>query len=201
MGFLEGAQRGKQQFLSAIGAEVLEGLKQFIDANARVSPQTLHHVYEWYQTGSPDSRLFDIEYTATQRGLSFNSSFSQSTSIRRGSKVPFYNKAEVMEKGVPVTIRPVTAKALVFEDNGEQVFTKKPVTVNSPGGEATNGGFQKVFDQFFTQYFRQSFLKTTGILDHLENPQPFVRNLRKGQRGGRAVGISVGYNWINRKVV
>jgi hypothetical protein len=199
MGFLDGVQKGKRELMENIGEEVLKGLREFIDANARLSPETLHHVYEWLQTGSPDARLFDIDYVATHVGLSFNSTFRQSTSVKAGSKVPFYNKAEVMEKGIPVVIRPVSSKVLVFEDNGETVFTKKPVTVPSPGGEGVQGSYQRVFEQFFTKYFRQSFLKTTGILDHLNNPQPFVKNLRQGQRGGKSVGVGVGYRWVTRR--
>jgi len=74
----------------------------------------LHHVYEWYQTGSPAARLFDINYISNQIGLSFNSTFRQSVSIKSGSKVPFYNKAQIIENGIPVTIRPVSSEVLSF---------------------------------------------------------------------------------------
>lgn len=199
IGFLDGAKAGKKELLQNIGGEVVRGLKEFIDANARVNPNALHHVYEWYQTGSPDSRLFDIEYVATNVGLSFNSSFRQSVSVKNGSKVPFYNKAEIMENGVPVTIRPKASSVLVFNDNGEQVFTKKPVTVVSPGGDATRGGYERVYNQFFEKYFRQSFLKASGILDHLENPKPFKDNFGSAKKGGRSAGFRVGYRWIAKK--
>jgi hypothetical protein len=198
-GFIEGAHKGKRAMLENVGQEVLQGLKQFIDTNARVNPSALHHVYEWYQTGSPDARLFDINYVATQMGLSFNSTFRQSTSIKSGSKVPFYNKAQIMENGIPVTIRPVAAQALAFNDNGKMVFTKTPVTVTAPGGESASGSYGRVFDQFFSQYFSQSFLQSTGILNHLNNPEPFKSNLNRGKSGGRSAGISVGYNWITRR--
>jgi len=60
MGFLEGIQRGKTVFLKTIGVETVELMKEFIDSNARVNPDMLHHVYEWNQTGSPSARLYDI---------------------------------------------------------------------------------------------------------------------------------------------
>jgi len=198
LGFLEGANRGKKQLLENIGQTVIEGLRQFIDANARMSPSTMHHVYEWYQTGSPAARLFEIDYVATQVGLTFNSTFSQSTSIKQGSKVPFYNKAEVMEKGIPVTIIPKSGKPLVFEDDGETVFTKKPVIIGNPGGDGVSGSYQKVFDQFFSKYFTQSFLRSSGILDHLNDPTPFKTNFSRAKKGGRSAGISVGYSWISK---
>lgn len=200
-GFIDGAKLGKVELLESIGKEVIVGLQEFIDASARVNPMTMHHVYEWYQTGSPAARLFDIQYVASHVGLSFNSTFRQSVSIRKGSKVPFYNKAEIMENGIPVTIKPVSSEVLVFEDGGEKVFTRKPVTIADPGGDYVQGSYERVFNQFFTQYFRQSFLKASGILNHLENPMPFKRNIAKGKRGGRAAGISVGYRWIAKKGV
>ena len=53
---------------------------------------------------------------------------------------------------------------------------------------------EKVLDIFFNQYFRQSFLKASGIAYNLESPAEFHKNLRKNK--GRADGIKAGYNWI-----
>lgn len=137
VGFLDGIQKGKQVFLKNLGKDVTEFLKEYIDASARVNPSRLHHIYEWYQTGSPNARLFDIEYTVSNLGLSFKSTLSQSRTIRNGSRVPFYDKARIMEQGIPVTIMPVEAKVLSFEVDGEQVFTPGPVVVDNPGRKYT----------------------------------------------------------------
>jgi len=196
IGFLEGAQKGKTILFQRIGAETIELMKQFIDSNARANPTALHHVYEWYQTGSPDARLFDLEYTISNLGLSFRSTFSQSASIRNGSKVPFYDKARMMEAGVSVTVRPRTAKALRFEVDGETVFTPNPVTIDNPGGAAVQGSFEKVFDTFFGNYFTQSFLRISGLLDHLSDPSVYKRDLPKGKRGGKAAGLATGFRWV-----
>lgn len=198
-GFVEGTKLGKVDLLESIGGEVILGLKEFIDASARVNPMSLHHVYEWLQTGSPQARLFDIDYRATNLGLSFNSRFRQSVTIKDGSKTPFYNKAEIMENGIPVTIKPVSSSVLAFDVDGKTVFTKKTINVSEPGGDYTQGSYEQAFNQFFNQYFKQSFLQASGILRHLENPAPFKYNIAKGKRGGRAAGISVGYRWIARK--
>jgi hypothetical protein len=61
VGFLEGAKRGKVELLKEVGEKTKELLEQYLDSSARVNPSLLHHVYEWYQTGSPESRLFDLE--------------------------------------------------------------------------------------------------------------------------------------------
>lgn len=194
LGFLDGVKQGYPSFLRQLGASLVEALKQYVDSNARVSPQLLHHIYEWNQVGSPDARLFDVQYVVTGAGLSFNSTFRQSTSIKNGSNVPFYDKARIMENGIPVTIIP-KKRVLVFDDNGETVFTTKPVTVDNPGGQV-QGEYEKVFDSFFNRYFTQAFLESTGIASYLRNPVDFKKNFSSGKRGGRARGVSVGASWI-----
>jgi hypothetical protein len=192
-GFLEGTQRAKPALLNVLGVKISEMLKNFIDSNARVSPQALHHVYEWYQTGSPNARLFDINYAVVGGGLSISSSFSQSKSIKSGSRVPFYNKAFIMENGIPVTIRPQTR--LVFDVDGKTVFTPNPVVVDNPGGKV-EGEYEKVFNLFFDTYLRQSFLNQTGILAKLQQSNDFDNKFPLAKRGGKTLGITTGYNWI-----
>ena len=201
LGFINGVQKGKSIFLNNLGSSVQYILEAFIDSNARSNPQTLHHVYEWYRTGSPDARLFDIRYTVSNVGLSFYSSFRQSTTIKNGSSVPFYNKAQIMENGIPVTIVPKRSSVLAFEENGETVFTRSPINVNNPGGAAAQNGFQNTVNLFFTRYFTQAFLRTSGLYDYFNNPKVYKKNLQKGRTSGKAAGISTGYAWIvNAKV-
>jgi len=201
MGFLEGIQGGKKIFLDNLGKETVDLIKQFIDSNAKVDPAMLSHVYEWYQSGSPDARLYDIEYTVSNLGLSFKSSFKQSTTIKNGSKVPFYNKARIMEDGIPVVITPKFSQVLVFDDNGEIVFTKKPVIVEHPGGTQAQGGFEKTMDIIFKQYFSQAFLRTTGLDVYLKNPKVYKTSMAAGKRSGKTAGYETGFKWITNAVV
>ena len=197
IGFLDGAEKGKSKFLESIGLQTIEMLKQYIDSNARTNPQALHHVYEWHQTGSPAARLFDISYTISGAGLSINSEFRQSTTIKNGSSTPFYDKARIMENGVPVTIVPKRANTLSFtSDSGDQVFTKGPVNIKNPGGSEVAGSYEKVFDEFFNVFFKQSFLRASGIMDYLEKPIIFKKNFSAGKTGGRSKGLATGYKWI-----
>lgn len=196
VGFLEGTHSGKSKFMDNLGAKTIELLKDFIDANARINPEALHHVYEWSQTGSPAARLFDIKYTVSGVGLSINSTFRQSTSVKAGSTTPFYNKAEIMEKGIPVVIRPKNAKVLAFNVDGEEVFTSKSVSVMDPGGAAVQGAYERTFDSFFTNYFSQAFLESSGLKDYLSNPTIYKKNLPSALTRGKAAGVATGYKWI-----
>jgi len=196
IGFLEGAQVGKTQFLNNMGVMTKELLEQYIDSNARVNPKALHHIYEWYKVGSPDARLYNINYTISNLGLSFVSTMKQSTSVKDGSSVPFYNKAKIMEEGTPVTIKPNKASVLVFEDGGDTIFTKGKVVVANPGGTQVEGSFQNIVDSFFNRYFTQAFLKTSGVQAYLSNPVVYSRNLKTGKSYGKSKGMQVGYRWI-----
>jgi len=198
-GFLAGVQRGKIRLLEEVGEKTKEILGEYLDSNARVNPELLHHVYEWYRTGSPEARLFNLSYHAAAGSLSINSTFTQSTSIKNGSKVPFYNKAAVMERGISVIISPRNAVALSFEDGGQQIFTRNPVTINNPGGSQVAGGFEKVFSEFFEKYFTQSFMRASGLDERLRNPIAFVKNFNKGKRLGKSLGNEIGYRWIAGK--
>jgi hypothetical protein len=192
-GFIDGAKLGKPKFLNELGATAIEMAKEFIDTNARLDPQRLHHVYEWYMTGSPEARLYDIDYTLTSNNLIFTYSFKQSQSISNGASTPFYNKAEIMEKGIPVTINPKNSSVLVFQNGEETIFTPGPIQINNPGGNV-QGEFNHVIDTFFGKYFTQSFLQASGIAYNLENPIEFHRYLKKNSK--RSEGVKAGYNWI-----
>lgn len=198
-GFLEGVQAGRKELLETVGERTIEILNSFIDSNARANPQMLHHVYEWYQTGSPNARLFDLEYSTFGGGLTVRSNFRQSSVIKSGSGVPFYDKARIMEQGVPVRIKPVRSDVLRFEDGGEEVFTKKPIDIATPGGDMVSGGFKRVIDDFFNSYFSQAFLQASGLASILSNPISFKKNLPRAKTGGKSLGYDVGYRWISAR--
>jgi hypothetical protein len=195
-GFLDGISKGKTVFLNKMGIEVINVLKQYVDSSARSNPQALHHIYEWYKTGSPSARLYDFDYTISNLGLSFKSNFKQSTTLSNGSSVPFYNKAKIMEEGVPVKISPKKAKVLAFNVDGQTVFTSQQVTVDNPGGNEVAGSFEKTVDEFFGFYFKQSFLKSSGLYAYVKNPVIYKKNFVAGSKGGKTVGVSTGFKWI-----
>lgn len=195
-GFLDGVQKGKKIFLDKLGKEVIFALGQYIDVEARSNPSALHHVYEWNQVGSPSARLFDINYTVSNLGLTLNSKFRQSKTVSGDSNTPFYNKAYIMENGIPVTIKPKRNSVLAFEDGGQTVFTKKSVTVRNPGGNEVSGSFERVFDEFMLKYFKQSFIRASGLYNYINNPIAYKKNVRTGSRMGRIKGVDTGFKWI-----
>jgi hypothetical protein len=201
LGFIDGINRGKKIFLDNLGKSTISALGNYIDVEARSNRGALHHVYEWYQTGSPEARLFDINYTVSNLGLSVNSTFRQSRTIQANSNTPFYNKARIMENGIPVVIKPKANSVLRFYEGGETIFVKKPITVNNPGGEEVQGSFERVFDEFMQRYFTQGFLRASGLFDYISKPKIFKENIAAGARRGKSKGISTGFKWItNAKI-
>ena len=200
-GFLDGVQKGKTLFLKNLGQGVIETLAAYIDVSARGNPNALHHVYEWYKTGSPSARLFDLQYTVSNLGLRINSSFRQSRTLQEDANVPFYNKATIMEEGVSVTISPKKSSVLVFNEGGKTIFTKGSITVRNPGGEYVQGSFENIMDEFMLKYFKQSFLRSSGLYDYISRPTVFKKNIKAGSKLGKSKGIDTGYKWIiNAKV-
>jgi hypothetical protein len=195
-GFLDGVQKGKSVFLNNLGHGVLTALYDYIDASARSNPRAMHHIYEWMQTGSPEARLYDLSYTVSNLGLSFKSKFTQSQSVSRDSNTPFYDKARIMEQGITVKIAPVRSDVLVFDINGETVFTKKEVTVKDPGGTEVAGSFENAVDEFMLGYFKQSFIRASGLYDYINKPVLYKANVAAGSRMGRAKGVDTGFKWI-----
>lgn len=198
IGFLDGVKSGRKIFLDSLALEITERVNEYIDAMASVQPSILQHVYEWNLSGNKSGRLFEIKSISTTNAISFSYSFKQSMSIKNGSNKPFYDKARIMELGIPVTVRPKRSGVLAFEIDGEQVFTKKPIEIKNPGGEMAAGGFEKTVNSFFKNYFSQSFLNSSGVASYLRSPLAFKKNLSAGKAGGRSLGFATGHDWITK---
>lgn len=196
MGFLDGVHGGRQVFLDNFGEGIVKLLQMYIDSQARTDPQSLHHVYEWYKTGDPSARLFDIQSNVNRNGVSVKATFTQSSTLSEGSNQPFADKARIMEAGKTIHIKPKNATMLSFDLDGEQVFTKKEITVSNPGGDYVEGSFKDIVDEFFKSYFTQAFLRSSGLYDYLKKPEAYKNNLKSGSMRGRSAGYQVGFRWI-----
>jgi len=201
VGFLDGIHKGKKIFLDRLGLGVISALAQYVDVEARSNPKALHHIYEWNQTGSPSARLFDLRYTVSKLGLSVGSTFRQSRSVSRDMTTPFYDKARIMENGIPVTIRPTKSQVLKFNGPNGEVFTRRPVKIENPGGDEVYKGFESVFDEFMIRYFKQSFLRASGLYNYIQKPTLYKKNLKSGSKMGRSKGIDTGYKWITNATI
>jgi hypothetical protein len=162
----------KSLFKNTIFDQIEKDFGQYVDAQARLKPKSLHHVYEWNKVGNPSQRLFNLTLV-DQGGLSFrvgrNFKISKSSVPSKNKKQKkryvFANKASVMEQGMPVVIRPRSAERLVFELDGRAVFMPKgtSVIVKRPGGKSATNQFSLSFGRFFGGQLVNASIKSSGF--------------------------------------
>ena len=160
----------QERFTKMMFEQIEKDFGQYIDAQARIKPKSLHHVYEWKKAGNPSARLFNLK-VISQNGFSFKvnyefklskSSVPNSTSKRRHV---FANKAAVMEAGMPLKIAPRYSERLVFELNGSTVYMPKgaSVTVKRPGGPSVKNAFYLQYARFFSGNLINESIKKSGF--------------------------------------
>lgn len=51
------------------------------------------------------------------------------------------------------------------------------------------------------RYFKQSFLRASGIYDYIKKPTLFKKNIKAGSKSGKSKGVETGFKWIaNAKI-
>lgn len=163
----------------AITAIAHRSLSRFIDTEARLNPASMHHVYEWNQTGKPLGRLWKLNSTYKAGTISLSANFKQSRTfvpIKNGTvrRSKFVFKADVMEKGRSVRIAPKKAEVLFFySKGGDPIFIPRgrSVIVKSPGGKQVKGSFGKTMDRFKISNNLNIDIEGSGIIKRLEMAQ------------------------------
>lgn len=160
----------QKAFTKTIFTQIEKDFGDYVDSKARMAPRSLHHVYEWGRTGSSSARLFKLN-KISEAGLGFKINYelldSQSfvPSKNSDNRHVFIKKAEVMELGKTVVIKPRFSERLVFELDGDTVFMPKgkSVTVTKPGGVETKNSFIFAYKHFFTGQLVNNSIKKSGF--------------------------------------
>ena len=162
------------QFQSAFRNVIFDQLQvdfgDYVDAKARTSPKSFHHVYEWGRIGDEEARLFKLKkLPADGLSLKVNYELIDSKSFvpseNSNNKHVFVKKASIMEEGKTVVIAPRFSERLVFDIDGYTVFMPKgeSVTVRKPGGAATKNSFFSAYRYFFTGQLVNMSIKKSGF--------------------------------------
>lgn len=174
----------QSKFHTIVFKQLEKDFNEYVDAQARMNPKSLHHVYEWKKVGNKNARLFDLKIVG-RSGLSFmvSSDFKQSKSMvptsYGNSRHVFKSKAYVIEKGLPVVIRPKASKRLTFEIDGLLIRMPvgKSVTVNKPGGGKATGRFKIAYARFFTGNLVSLSIKRSGFQQLFNSSMSKAMNL------------------------
>jgi len=159
----------KNKFNTIIFNQIEKDFSDYIDAKARTSPKSLHHVYEWQRSGDSGARLFKLnKIEGNDISFKIDYDFLPSKSFAKGDskrRHVFVNKASVMESGMPVKIAPRFSERLVFESNGYTVYMPKgaSVTVRRPGGAGVKNAFQMAYSHFFKGNLVNESIKRSGF--------------------------------------
>lgn len=167
---LESNKAFQNKFRTVIFNQIEKDFSLYVDAQARMKPKSLHHVYEWRKNGSPEGRLFNLKLLGGE-GLSFRFDYDLLDSQsyvpykRNRNKYKFAKKASVMEAGMPVIVSPRPSKRLVFEIDGSTVFMPKgaSVTIKSPGGKASTNQFKLIYSRFFSSDLVKGSIMRSGF--------------------------------------
>lgn len=168
---LETNKAFQNTFSKIVFDQIQKDFGSYIDAQARIKPKSLHHVYEWQKAGSPEARLFKLNKLPSQ-GLGVTLSFdfldskSSVPSTRSKRRYVFKNKATIMEEGIPVVVSPKFAERIVFDTGlGYTVFMPKgaSVTIRRPGGAAAKKSFETAYKRFFTTALVSESIKRSGF--------------------------------------
>lgn len=200
-GFIKETKAQESTVTKRLAQTSIEAFYDYLDGLARTNPGMLHHVYEWGAVGDPGARLIQLKkQISSSSGASIEADFLTSSSVPEGGNEPFYDKAEIMEEGVPVVIDNTEAKALFFQIDGQEFFRMGPIVIQNPGGEAARGSFVATFEEFYNEYFDQVYLRAIRFYDHFENPQGFSSGFTKAAKSGNASGIgrTTALSWIMR---
>jgi len=194
-GFMNGINLKRMEFNYQLANFTSIALGKYIDSQARMNPLRLHHVYEWGKAGNQSSRLFDFDPVVSANSISFTGKFLPSKSVSTTSDQPFVDKANIMENSIQVVIKPKNNDVLVFEDNGETVFTTSAIYIDHPGGDEVAGSFGETVNVFFNSYFTNALLRP--LMNKLSTANEFVEYFPSGSRIGRNVGVRAGKEYLS----
>ena len=152
-GFIDEVKRSQNKVTEKIASTSVNVFYDYLDGLARSHPGMLHHVYEWGQVGDPFGRLYELSVSLQGKSAVVSADFLQSNLASPSSKEPFYDKADIMEEGIPLVIQEKDAQALFFEIDGEEFFRRGPIYIANPGGSNTRGSFVRAFNEFYNIYF------------------------------------------------
>jgi len=197
-GYIQETKKNEAKIANKIAKISVDVFYQYLDGLARMHPDMLHHVYEWGEVGNPGSRLYKLKTISMGKSVGVGAQLLNSNSIKEGSTEPFYDKASIMEYGESVTVTEKEAQSLFFEIDGVEYFRKGPITISNPGGEAVRGSFVRAFNEFYSNYFSEVYLRSIGLYKQLKEAKEYKKNVVVASKGvnPRLIGKNSAMQWV-----
>jgi hypothetical protein len=198
-GFIDEAKKNQGKITEKIATTSIVTFYDYLDGLARSHPGMLHHVYEWGQIGDPFGRLYELSLSLQGKSAVVGASFLESNVPSPTSNVPFYDKANIMEEGIPVVVSEKDAQILFFEIDGQEFFRHGPIYIANPGGGATRGSFLRAFNEFYNIYFTKDYLNSIKFYDHFRGSKEYQKNVKAASKSknAKSIGKAAALSWIN----
>ena len=202
-GFIKETKAQESTVTKRLAKSSVSGFYEYLDQLARVNPGMLHHVYEWGRVGDANSRLFDLKVSLSKNNAVITSEFLTSETPSDTSNEPFYEKARIMEEGIPVVIQEVQAQALFFEIDGIEYFRTGPIVIENPGGSEVRGSFVAQFEEFYNNYLNDVYLRSIRFYQYFMDAREYERNFNTAMNSGNAgeIGRKTALSWIENMPV
>lgn len=145
-------------------AKLSDAFSEHMATVAPANPERFHHVYEWGENavgniddqlwedilvGNGNTRTASFVWKASKKAVPVRADF-QEVGVKQVHI--FTWKAPVMEYETNITINPEEGRGLAFFSGPTQpvnkwplAYTKKPITVQNPGGEQVKGSFTREY--------------------------------------------------------
>jgi hypothetical protein len=198
-GFIDEVKRNQNKITEKIASTSVNVFYDYLDGLARSHPGMLHHVYEWGQVGDPFARLYELSVSLQGKSAVVSADFLQSDTPSPTSRETFYDKANIMEEGIPLVIEEKDAQVLFFEIEGEEFFRNGPIYIANPGGGATRGSFVRAYNEFYNIYFTKDYLNSIKFYDHFRGSKEYQKNVKIASKSKNAtsIGRAAALSWIN----
>lgn len=122
---------------------IIEQGYRYFDSQARSDQDSYKHMYEFGMSGQESGRLFALTKRMNRSVAHVGYGFLEAHVPSPESDQVFRHKAQALEEGWTFTISPVHSDVLVFEIDGETIFTPNSV-VTQPGRDI-QGNFTRLF--------------------------------------------------------
>jgi len=155
-----------------------------IDNYARLNPKKMHHIYEWGKIGNSSGRLFVLERSSILDGsLLISTNFLKSkmpvpinpqllipgkTGKAVSRRSVFANKAEVMEKGTPVSFNAKRVLAIFGNDGTAFIAKGTKINILHPGGIQTKNAFATYILEWYTKK-GNAIMDSSGLYERIAN--------------------------------
>ena len=152
---------------NAAGKTLVKYFEEYYANLTRTNRYLYQHVYEFDKAGDNKYKLFKANISSAAGVAKIKYNFIDSKIPNKNGYI-FKNKASVMESGQEVIIKPKNSQVLVFDINGDTVFSKSEITVKNPGGNVA-GNFEEQFNKYMKSNAKQvlissGFIKKINLL-------------------------------------